>query len=73
MAKVNAFPVGKTLASAVTTIVPKPSATCDPVTLTLALPLILKVPRPNVNAFPVTSSTIESAMIPTLPIVIVVN
>jgi len=42
-----------------------------PVTLTLALPLIVKVPRPNVTYEPTTSSTIESAIIPTLPIVMV--
>ena len=31
---------------------------------------MLNVPRPKVTELPVTDSTIESAMIPTLPIVI---
>jgi len=71
VANVNAFPVTAVLASAVTTIVPKPNDTCEPVRLTLALPLIVKVPRPNASQFGSGSSTIESAIIPTLPIVIV--
>ena len=71
VANVNAFPVGETLASAVTTIVPKPNDNSFLVTVTLALPLIVKVPVPNVSLFGSTASTIESAIIPTLPILIV--
>ena len=71
VANVNAFPVTEAVASAVTVNEPKPSVVAFPVTSKLESPLIVRVPRPKVNAFPVTLLLTASAMIPTLPIVIV--
>ena len=68
---VNAFPVTDTLASAETTAVPVAKVNGLPVGLKLASPVIDNVPKPSVNGFAVASSTIESAVIPMLPIVIV--
>ena len=71
VANVNAFDVGEAVASAVTVIVPIPNVKGLAVTLTLAVPVMLKVPRPKVNGFAVKVSVTASAIIPTLPIVMV--
>ena len=65
------FPTAVTLASALTVTLPIPRVTGIPVGLKLASPVIVTLPNPSVNALPVGISTIESAVIPGLPILIV--
>ena len=60
-------------ASAVTVIVPIPSVNGLAVKAILALPTIVKVPIPKVNGFATKSSVIESAMIPTLPMKVLIG
>jgi Na+/serine symporter len=58
------------LASAVTVTVPMLNAVALPVTLKLASAVILKVPVPRTTCEASGISTIESAVIPALPILI---